>query len=584
MRIATATRPVLVALLVIGATAAIAPPAAADTITVTITTDTTADDGLCSLREAVQAANTNTGVSGCAHSGAGGTDTITLGAESYQVNRSQGSIYLQSPIDLVGAGKAATTITEAPDSGTSDQLLMIEGAVEMRDLTVDGGTGRAMQVDAGDSLDLLRVGVANSDTNGTGAGIFNSGTLGAIQSSFDANSAHQKGGAIYNNGGTVSIDRTLFYANRGGQEGGAIWSSGSLFISQSTFTANYGDWETSYGGAIWNSGTATVAQSTFNANQATGYGGAVYNFNSGTIDLDNSTLSGNLATDTDDFGGTHGGAIANQGALTVNNSTIVDNLSDTNSAGIWMIGYVETSSTFSNTIIANNTLADGTLANCNAGYPPTSEGYNLEDETSEGATTCDFDDPESEGGPNLDLAPAEPRLLPLGSYGGPTKTRPGRPTSPVLDAGSPAPAGEEGACEEVDQRGVARPQDSSDAGGIPVCDVGAFEMRIVGNNKAITFTLRRHLRAVGRVTTDQSPSCVKNEPVQIQRRRRPDSGTFVIVATTRTDAEGRYEVTLPDQEGTYRARTSRSQSFVGGDIHTCEPSWSSEPYPRHAHN
>src|SRR4051794_19734990 len=51
---------------------------AATTIVVTTVADTVAADGACSLREAIQAANTNATVNECVHDGSGGTDTISF--------------------------------------------------------------------------------------------------------------------------------------------------------------------------------------------------------------------------------------------------------------------------------------------------------------------------------------------------------------------------------------------------------------------------------------------------------------------------------------------------------------------------
>jgi hypothetical protein len=64
--------------------------------------------------------------------------------------------------------------------------------------------------------------------------------------------------------------------------------------------------------------------------------------------------------------------------------------------------------------------------------------------------------------------PIDPRLAPLASNGGPTKTHALLAGSPAIDRGdnSGAPA--------ADQRGVARPRDG-DGDGTSVVDIGAFE-------------------------------------------------------------------------------------------------------------
>jgi hypothetical protein len=79
------------------------------------------------------------------------------------------------------------------------------------------------------------------------------------------------------------------------------------------------------GGAIVNEGTLTVRDCTLSGNSAV-FGGAIYNDNFGTLTVSNSTLSGNSATDVTGFGA--GGAIYNEsGTATVSNSTVSENFS-----------------------------------------------------------------------------------------------------------------------------------------------------------------------------------------------------------------------------------------------------------------
>jgi len=75
------------------------------------------------------------------------------------------------------------------------------------------------------------------------------------------------------------------------------------------------------GGAINNDGTLTVNSSTFTCNSAA-QGGAIYN--DGSLTVNNSTFTGNIETE--------GGAIANGGTAIVNNSTFTDNTATTGGA------------------------------------------------------------------------------------------------------------------------------------------------------------------------------------------------------------------------------------------------------------
>ena len=111
-------------------------------------------------------------------------------------------------------------------------------------------------------------------------------------STFTNNHANTQGGAIYNNldywGGplTCTVTKSTFTNNQAGY-GGAIYNVNTgggtaLIITDSTFTNNQALFN---GGAILNSNfgmgslNCTVTGSTFNQNQAIYYGGALYNYN-----------------------------------------------------------------------------------------------------------------------------------------------------------------------------------------------------------------------------------------------------------------------------------------------------------------
>jgi hypothetical protein len=102
---------------------------------------------------------------------------------------------------------------------------------------------------------------------------------------------------------------------------GGIYNSGTLAINNSTISGNTG-------GGIYNFGTGalTINNSTISGNTVRGgiaaVGGGIYNDNGGTLTINNSAISGNTAS-----GGAFGfgGGIYNRGALTINNSTISGN-------------------------------------------------------------------------------------------------------------------------------------------------------------------------------------------------------------------------------------------------------------------
>src|SRR5262249_13196879 len=136
-------------------------------------------------------------------------------------------------------------------------------------------------------------------------------------------------------------------AGNAGFSGGAIFNDGTLTLTNSTLSGNRGF----LGGALYNfyGGTLAVIGSTFTHNSAPrgGAGGAIVN--EGVLSVTNSTLARNAT-------GIRGGGISNIGTLTLTNCTLVGNSAGLNSGGIYTDGVT----TLFNSIVGGNTLADGT--------------------------------------------------------------------------------------------------------------------------------------------------------------------------------------------------------------------------------
>ena len=201
------------------------------------------------------------------------------------------------------------------------------------------------------------------------------------------------------------------------------------------------------GGGIFNDGVLRLASVTLSDNTAP-IGGAVYNAPGARLDVINSTLSGNLASDPG-FGcdgGGFGGGIGNDGGdVSLRNTTISDNEGPCG-GGIYQSGGRVT--------VVNTIIDEGQFSSpaCEIdGGVVDSAGHNLD---SDG--TCGLGHPR-------DLPGLDPVLGPLADNGGPTLTHALLGGSPALDAGSLASAPPD------DQRGVPRPQG-------PRVDVGAFEL------------------------------------------------------------------------------------------------------------
>lgn len=219
----------------------------------------------------------------------------------------------------------------------------------------------------------------NSVTNGNGGGIYNYEMLVLSNCYLAVNTAvNGNGGAIYNDIDEASIlvlTNTQFNGNTAGGVGGGIANGGILTVNNSSFSAN----TATNGGGIFNGVSMTLNNCTLSGNSAgSGNGGAIYGDSA-------YTSYGDYATNT------------------LVNCTICDNYALGSGGGI----YNDNSSTLAltNTIVASNSAAVD------------SDVYGV-----------------YSGAPNF--IGGNPRLAPLGGYGGPTPTMPPEFGSPVIDAGT----------------------------------------------------------------------------------------------------------------------------------------------------
>ena len=195
----------------------------------TITVNSLADPGapgICTLRDAITAANTMTATNGCA--AGSGNDTINF------------------PPRMTGTISLVSTLPQVTDS-----LLTVNGPA-YRGITISGGFsvpvfgpfGSVLEVGAGATLSLNNLAIADGIAFPEGGGITNAGTLTVANSVFSRNEA---------------------------LAGGGIFNSGVLTVTNSTFSANramspFGSGPSGVGGAIYNEGTTKITNSTFSGN------------------------------------------------------------------------------------------------------------------------------------------------------------------------------------------------------------------------------------------------------------------------------------------------------------------------------
>ena len=319
------------------------------TLVVTTLSDVVANDGQLSLREALQAANSNISVDGSVAGQADG-DIITFNIAGN--NGAGGTINLTSELtisddvtivgtDLSGSANGQITLNAAANSRiltvNADGSAGSSDAVTLRNLKFQGGNsagnGGAIFIDINENVTLDAVTLQNNTALSGGAVTNKLSSLTILNSTISGNTATntgagQGGGAIFNEMGTLNITNSIITNNQinGTADGGAIFNlQGSLTVTGGSISnnnaaiANVTDGRA--GGAIENNaGTVTLNSVTIDSNRVNVNGGAIHITGAGTVTFIGSTLSNNYA-------GAQGGAIwvSATGNLTAVNATLDNN-------------------------------------------------------------------------------------------------------------------------------------------------------------------------------------------------------------------------------------------------------------------
>jgi CSLREA domain-containing protein len=391
------------------------------------------NDGVISLREAINAANGSVGLDE--------TITFDVPAEDQPIQVTLGELVILDTVTIRGLGQDQTAI----DAGQNSRVFRV--AHDAGDVTFDGLT--------------IRRGQTTAEADGGGGILFDStGTLSIINSTISENSTvgdGATGGGIFASAGIVSIANSTISGNSttGDADGGGIAvSSAVLTVANSTISGNSSEFFG--GGIIADGGTVTITSSTLSGNEG---GGIVAN--GGSVAVTNSTISGNVGS---------GIFAPGSGALTITNSTITENTASTDGGGIALVPDQGRLLTIRNSIIAGNTAPAGTNPDFTA---PDNPNTNLVVTHSLIGDNTGTSLPEAQtadaSGNLIGIAVADLGLGPLQDNGGPTLTHALLPGSLATDAGDNAHA----MLLTTDQRGAtfARIVD----GGLGAVDMGAFE-------------------------------------------------------------------------------------------------------------
>ena len=218
-------------------------------------------------------------------------------------------------LTVCASGCDHTSIQDAIDAATSGDRIDIQAGTYFENLTID----KDITLQGADQATTIIDGQAQ----GTVVTIFSNPTViiadVTITNGLGNNqgSGPDDGGGIFNEG-SLTVLRSTIRDNDAdvGGGGGGIWNGGMLTVTESTISHNVGN---DGGGILNQSSTLTLNNSTVSDNIAFENGGGVLNFQ-GTAELINSTVSGNS-------GEGQGGGIWSQelngvGSLTLENSIV----------------------------------------------------------------------------------------------------------------------------------------------------------------------------------------------------------------------------------------------------------------------
>jgi uncharacterized repeat protein (TIGR01451 family) len=501
-----------IVLLAVIASAVLAQSAAAATVNV----QNEHDSGNGSLRKAIADANPN--------------DDVLVPPGIYRLT--SGELDVGKNLQIIGAGSGTApggnTIVTA--GGSSRVFNVHDGTVTLTDMRITGGKatpGAGIQESSVVNLERVTVagnvaGGGNAPGQGGGIAVVNAGSveLHLLNSSVTGNRAGGGGPAGGGQGGgihvqygtgasrTITLDRSVVSGNTAGGVGGEGIGGGintdtesnnstlDLKINDSTIAGNVagGGGGQGFGGGIEAGSGATGASLSIELNRTTvsgnrsggadktGNGGGI-DFQSGgnnvdqTLTVSDSTIAGNATGGGGTLGTGIGGGINFSGSgsggsksMNLTHATIANNRAGGGGALASGGGMFNGAGT---TTLHNSIVANSTSFNCS--NPVAASSHSIEDANDCGLSAGSGDKPST-----------DPKLKPLGDYGGPTRTMLPRFDSPALDNA-------EGLyCTAMDQRAITRPQGSE-------CDIGADEVQRA--DVAVKAGLTPKTTSTGRVVT-----------------------------------------------------------------------------------
>ena len=331
--------------------------------------DVSADDGACTIREAVLSANTNTAVGGCFSGRAGSLDVITFTSAS-QITLVQGEIRITESVAIngqgtgsgtvfttaftsIGAGNASRVFNIDAGNGVPQEVQILNAVIGFGNSSAGGSAapdaGGAIDVKDGSALRLANAGVVESVAGINGGGV------------------HGSAGTVIEIEGPAVIRDNVAQGNEAAMGGGGIWSSGPVEISGDTgrnvvISDNRATGTSGSGGGVFNMGsTLTITGAvSIQGNAANRAGGGIETAG-GTV-----SLSGGAIVRGNDAGanpGNGGGLHAGGGTVTAD-GVLFDLNTAVEGGGLWSSGTIAVS----NSEISDNVGTGDAAVNGGGGF------------------------------------------------------------------------------------------------------------------------------------------------------------------------------------------------------------------------
>jgi predicted outer membrane repeat protein len=391
-------------------------------------------------QNSLYSANNATNTGGGIEVSSGGTLTTN------QVTFSSNTASAGGGIESLGNTSVNNSTFTLNSAGTGAGIVNSFGTLSVQGSTLSGNDATGSNgggIWNNSTLFISNATITGNFASGSGGGVYLSAGSGTLNDSTLSNNSAVAGGAmLIAPGATANMTTDSFTSNFASSSGGAIYNtvSGTFSLGNSALTDNTAG---TTGGAIENLANATVSGSTLSGNSTAVNGGAIDN-NGGTLTLALSTLSGNSAN--------LGGGIANEerqsdrapggqggpgvpGILTLSDSTVSGN-SASRGDGIYNALFLVGLNAPGNSVVLLSSIVAGNTGGINADVEGLVSGSN--NLIGNGAAMSGISNGDSAGNKvGTAASPIDPRLAPLGNYGGSLQTMPLTAGSPAANAGGP---------------------------------------------------------------------------------------------------------------------------------------------------